>query len=1360
MTTRRTRTLVLVICLLAVAVAVLWQLHRSRSGARVAAGPVGDWPQWRYDANRSAACPGELPEQLHLQWVRTYPPLEPAWPEPVNQDRMPFDRTYEPVVAGSTLFFGSSRNDRVTALDTRTGEELWRFYADGPVRLPASVSNGKLFVASDDGRLYCLDAATGKAQWRFRSGPSDCKVLGNGRLVSTWPARGGPVVRDGTVYFAASLWPFMGIFIYALDVETGRPLWTNDMAGQMYMSQPHAGADAFAGVAPQGAFVATDDRLLVPGGRSLPACFDRATGKLLYYHLDGSTYHGFPGGPDRKLEGGSHVAAIGQCFFNHRGINTTMYDLETGDALIMWQRTTYPVLTDDTLYLSGNPVVALDLDSLRKAEFHREERDTKSKIVREARRHRWELDTQWECPVDGTASLVKVGSRLFAGGNGVVSAIRVRGNSPEVVWSAAIEGTASRLIAADERLFVVTLEGRIYAFGEQPVGEPKVFPAEGLIEPYDTSHPSARVAEMMRSAPVAEGYCLAFGLADGELVEAIARSTRYQVVAVDPDAAKVEALRRRFDVAGLYGTRISVHQGDPATFAAPPYLAALIVSESPAAGFGTNPDVERAVFRSLRPYGGAAWLPVIDAAGKDALVRHIGSCGLEGAQVALSADGTHVILSRQGPLPGAAPWTHMYADVANTVKSDDRLVRLPLGLLWFGGNSHQDVLPRHAHGPPEQVIGGRLFIQGDNCLSARDVYTGCVLWKRTFADLGTFGIYYDESYVPDPLDTTYNQQHIAGANARGTNFVAADDGVYLVIGGECLVLDVATGETLRTIALPPEGDPPQSPTWGYVGLADGLLIAGSRMVRFSEEQEPKTTGNGAAVPKNPWQDFDTSSSAALVVMDRLTGTVLWTRKAEHAFRHSAIAICKGRLYCIDSLPHPVMFRYLLRGKAPKTEPRLLCLDLRTGRTIWETTNGVFGTWLGYSKEHDVLLQSGRASSDMIAGEPSERMIVYRADDGAVVWDRDIQHQGPCILHGETIFLNTRFNEGGAVGLLTGEPKLRTHPLTGETIPWQYRRKYGCNSIIASQHLLTFRSGAAGYYDLDTESGTGNLGGFKSGCTSNLIAADGVLNAPDYTRTCTCSYQNQTSLALVHEPDVEVWTFEQFNPPAPPVPAGDGLADEAVGDVEPAARICRLGLNLGAPGDRVGPGGTLWLDWPIVGGPSPNIIVRAEPVAAPRAGGRRRGGGLGPKTFSGTRLCFHSSRIQRADLPWVAASGLAGVSRIVIDLAEGTTVKDLESGRTSVVPNTPPGEATYTVRLYFAELQERAAGQRVFDVAVEGRTVLENFDIAGEAGGPWREVVREVAGVRTADTLTVTFTSRTGEALICGIELIQDGSERP
>ncbi|MEZ6117904.1 MAG: hypothetical protein R3C28_15215 [Pirellulaceae bacterium] len=110
-----------------------------------------------------------------------------------------------------------------------------------------------------------------------------------------------------------------------------------------------------------------------------------------------------------------------------------------------------------------------------------------------------------------------------------------------------------------------------------------------------------------------------------------------------------------------------------------------------------------------------------------------------------------------------------------------------------------------------------------------------------------------------------------------------------------------------------------------------------------------------------------------------------------------------------------------------------------------------------------------------------------------------EYSGPCILHGDTILTNANsYQLSSGLQLLDGRPKLIMNPLTGVEQPWQISRAYGCNNI-ASENMLTFRSGAAGYYDLETMSGTGNLGGFKSGCTSNLVVANGLLNAPDYTQ---------------------------------------------------------------------------------------------------------------------------------------------------------------------------------------------------------------------------------------------------------------------
>ncbi len=240
---------------------------------------AADWPMWRFDAKRSGCSPTDLPRGLRLQWVYQFPLPIPAWPD---EEQQQIDPSYEPVVMGNTLFVPSMVRDCVTALDVDTAKVKWRFYTDGPVRYAPIAWKDKIYVGSDDGYLYCLKAETGALIWRFRGGPSNRKVIGHERLISCWPVSGGPVLLNGNIYFAAGLWPFEGIFIHALDAETGKALWVNDNSDTVYIAQPH-GTKGFAGLAPQGYLVASGNRLIVPNGRAVPAGLDRTTGKLLYY---------------------------------------------------------------------------------------------------------------------------------------------------------------------------------------------------------------------------------------------------------------------------------------------------------------------------------------------------------------------------------------------------------------------------------------------------------------------------------------------------------------------------------------------------------------------------------------------------------------------------------------------------------------------------------------------------------------------------------------------------------------------------------------------------------------------------------------------------------------------------------------------------------------------------------------------------------------------------------------------------------------------------------------------------------------------------------------------------------------------
>ena len=88
--------------------------------------------------------------------------------------------------------------------------------------------------------------------------------------------------------------------------------------------------------------------------------------------------------------------------------------------------------------------------------------------------------------------------------------------------------------------------------------------------------------------------------------------------------------------------------------------------------------------------------------------------------------------------------------------------------------------------------------------------------------------------------------------------------------------------------------------------------------------------------------------------------------------------------------------------------------------------------------------------------------------------------------------------------------------------------------------------------------------------------------------------------------------------------------------------------------------------------------------------------------------------------------------------------------------TPGG--SYTVRLHFAEvywgLAGRAgAGQRVFNVTVNGAAALSNFDIFQEAGAANKALVKEVSATADAQgRITVGFANVKNFAKVSGIEV--------
>ena len=79
-----------------------------------------DWPTWRGNARRSGYTAEVLPTKLKLHWTTAHPKQLPAWPE---QAKLTFDLGYEPVVAGNSLFYGSTVDNSLTARYLDSGQQ-------------------------------------------------------------------------------------------------------------------------------------------------------------------------------------------------------------------------------------------------------------------------------------------------------------------------------------------------------------------------------------------------------------------------------------------------------------------------------------------------------------------------------------------------------------------------------------------------------------------------------------------------------------------------------------------------------------------------------------------------------------------------------------------------------------------------------------------------------------------------------------------------------------------------------------------------------------------------------------------------------------------------------------------------------------------------------------------------------------------------------------------------------------------------------------------------------------------------------------------------------------------------------------
>ena len=90
--------------------------------------------------------------------------------------------------------------------------------------------------------------------------------------------------------------------------------------------------------------------------------------------------------------------------------------------------------------------------------------------------------------------------------------------------------------------------------------------------------------------------------------------------------------------------------------------------------------------------------------------------------------------------------------------------------------------------------------------------------------------------------------------------------------------------------------------------------------------------------------------------------------------------------------------------------------------------------------------------------------------------------------------------------------------------------------------------------------------------------------------------------------------------------------------------------------------------------------------------------------------------------------------------------------TYTIPNRTAGRS-YTVTLYFAETYLTAAGQRLFNVTINGSTVLSSFDIYASAGGANRAIARTfTTTANSSGQVVIGFTAQTENPKVNGLSV--------
>jgi len=167
------------------------------------------WPMYRHDALRSGTTGAAVPSSVKLKWSTRIG-----------------GRLTQPTCSGSRVFVASIDAHQLHALSTDDGCKVWSHTASGRIDSSPTLYKGLVIFGSADGRVTCLDGRDGELVWRFHAAPEERLIVNHGRLESSWPVHGSVLLQNDELVFTAGRSSHLdgGIYLYRLNPLTGKML--------------------------------------------------------------------------------------------------------------------------------------------------------------------------------------------------------------------------------------------------------------------------------------------------------------------------------------------------------------------------------------------------------------------------------------------------------------------------------------------------------------------------------------------------------------------------------------------------------------------------------------------------------------------------------------------------------------------------------------------------------------------------------------------------------------------------------------------------------------------------------------------------------------------------------------------------------------------------------------------------------------------------------------------------------------------------------------------------------------------------------------------------------------------------------